>query len=398
MLKELGFEVSTSTFSATGPAEIESVFQIMATRRASLPFDIDGVVFKLDSVALQDKAGWSSRVPRWAIAYKFPPEEATTTLLDIDLQVGRTGAVTPVARLQPVFVGGVTVANATLHNADEIARLGVLIGDRVVVRRAGDVIPEIVRVVTESRTGSERAFVMPTACPVCGSAVHQEEDKAVHRCTGGLNCEAQRLFAITHFASRLALDIEGLGEGIVQKLLDADLVHRPSDLFSLEAEVVAKLEGMGKVSAKKLISRLAECRAPELNRFIYSLGIPNVGETTAKDLAKFFKTWSAFSQATQGQLMQVANLGPYHRGQRGELFCQCGKCSGSAKAGHASAAQGSPGERLSANLRGPDLCHHWHAVVAPRSLQGTHRGSRWQGLRLGVQEDVISSGGRRGGV
>lgn len=310
MLKELGFEVSTSTFSATGPAEIESVFQIMATRRASLPFDIDGVVFKLDSVALQDKAGWSSRVPRWAIAYKFPPEEATTTLLDIDLQVGRTGAVTPVARLQPVFVGGVTVANATLHNADEIARLGVLIGDRVVVRRAGDVIPEIVRVVTESRTGSERAFVMPTACPVCGSAVHQEEDKAVHRCTGGLNCEAQRLFAITHFASRLALDIEGLGEGIVQKLLDADLVHRPSDLFSLEAEVVAKLEGMGKVSAKKLISRLAECRAPELNRFIYSLGIPNVGETTAKDLAKFFKTWSAFSQATQGQLMQVANLGP----------------------------------------------------------------------------------------
>lgn len=310
MLKDLGFEVSTSTFSATGPAEIESVFQIMAARRASLPFDIDGVVFKLDSVALQDKAGWSSRVPRWAIAYKFPPEEATTTLLDIDLQVGRTGAVTPVARLQPVFVGGVTVANATLHNADEIARLGVLIGDRVVVRRAGDVIPEIVRVVTESRTGSERAFVMPTACPVCGSAVHQEEDKAVHRCTGGLNCEAQRLFAITHFASRLALDIEGLGEGIVQKLLDADLVHRPSDLFSLKAEVLAELEGMGKVSAKKLISRLAECRAPELNRFIYSLGIPNVGETTAKDLAKFFKTWSAFSQATQGQLLQVANLGP----------------------------------------------------------------------------------------
>ena len=276
MLKDLGFEVSTSTFSATGPAEIESVFQIMAARRASLPFDIDGVVFKLDSVALQDKAGWSSRVPRWAIAYKFPPEEATTTLLDIDLQVGRTGAVTPVARLQPVFVGGVTVANATLHNADEIARLGVLIGDRVVVRRAGDVIPEIVRVVMESRAGAERPFAMPTVCPVCGSAVHQEEDKAVHRCTGGLNCEAQRLFAITHFASRLAMDIEGLGEGIVQKLLDADLVHRPSDLFSLDAEVLAKLEGMGKVSAKKLTSRLAECRAPELNRFIYSLGIPNV--------------------------------------------------------------------------------------------------------------------------
>lgn len=310
LLQDLGFEVSTSTFTAKGPVEIESVFQLMAQRRASLPFEIDGVVFKLDDVALQEKAGWSSRVPRWAIAYKFPPEEATTRLVDIDVQVGRTGAVTPVGRLQPVFVGGVTVTNATLHNADEIARLGLLIGDQVVVRRAGDVIPEIVRVVLNVRTGNERPFTMPAVCPVCGSDVHQEEDKAVHRCTGGLNCEAQRLSAITHFASRLAMDIEGLGEGIVQKLLDAGLVHRPSDLFSLEADVLAKLEGMGKVSANKLLARLAECRHPELNRFIYALGIPNVGETTAKDLAKFFKSWSAFSSATREQLLQVFNLGP----------------------------------------------------------------------------------------
>ncbi len=310
LLTELGFEVSTSLFSATGPEEVEQVFQGMAQRRAGLPFDIDGVVFKLDDIELQEQAGWNTRVPRWAVAYKFPPEEAVTKLLGIDIQVGRTGPLTPVARLSPVFVGGVTVANATLHNLDEIERLGVLIGDDVIVRRAGDVIPEIVRVLAERRTGGETPFVMPSSCPVCGSAVHKEQDKAVHRCTGGLKCDAQRLFALTHFASRLAMDIEGLGEGIVQKLLDAGLVHRPSDLYGLQAAQVEVLEGMGKSSAAKLLKALAASVGPDLNRFIYALGIPGVGETTAKDLAKAFLTWQSFSTATEEALMQVPNLGP----------------------------------------------------------------------------------------
>ncbi len=317
-LRALGFEVSEMATRVEGPAGVQACYEHFARERDGLPFEIDGVVFKLDDVSHQERLGWNSRVPRWATAYKFPPQEAETTLVAIDIQVGRTGSLTPVARLEPVFVGGVTVSNATLHNQDEIRRLGVRIGDRVIVRRAGDVIPEIVRVARSLEESVD--FAMPAACPVCGSAVHREDDKAIHRCTGGLKCDAQKLFALTHFASRLAMDIEGLGEGVAQRLLDAGLVARPSDLYTLDASRVALLDGLGKSSAAKLVTRIAESVEPELNRFIYALGIPGVGESTAKELARQFGSWDDFSIATEEELLVVRDLGPITVGNIRSFF------------------------------------------------------------------------------
>lgn len=309
-MQALGFEVSDAVGVVQGLDGVQAMYDMLSELRPDMPFEIDGMVVKVDSLALQESIGWNTRTPKWAFAFKFPPEEATTTVRDITIQVGRSGVLTPVARLVPVFVGGVTVTNATLHNEDEIARLGLLIGDVVVVRRAGDVIPEIVRVESHRRTGAETAFQMPTNCPVCHAAVHREANKASHRCTGGLSCTAQRLFTITHFASRLAMDIEGLGEGIVQRLLDVELVRRPSDLFALKVADLSALEGFGMVSAKKLVKRITDCKAPDLHRFIYALGIPGVGETTAKDLARVSKSWEVFSSSDEGTLLQVDNLGP----------------------------------------------------------------------------------------
>lgn len=310
LLRECGFSASDEMAVVVGSAGIQSFYLALERKRSSMPFDIDGIVFKVNEIAQHDRLGWNSRVPRWAIAYKFPPEEAVTTLLGIDIQVGRTGPLTPVARLEPVFVGGVTVANVTLHNLDQIRRLDLRIGDKVVVRRAGDVIPEVVRVVPELRTSTAGQFEMPTECPVCGSHVHKEDDKAVYRCTGGLRCGAQRLFAITHFASRLALDIDGLGESRVQQLLEAGLVQRPSSLWMLSVAALADLDGWGKSSATKLVTAIQARKNPELNRFIYSLGIPGVGESTAKELARFFKTWAYFTHATEAALLAVPDLGP----------------------------------------------------------------------------------------
>lgn len=309
-LEDAGFTVSKEVAVVVGGAGMQSYFAAMERKRPTLAFDIDGIVFKVDDITTHDKLGWNSRVPRWAIAYKFPPEEAVTTLLGIDIQVGRTGPLTPVGRLEPVFVGGVTVSNVTLHNLDEIRRLDAHIGDKVVVRRAGDVIPEIVRVVTELRPAQVQAFEMPTSCPVCGSHVHKEEDKAVYRCTGGLKCGAQRLYAITHFASRLAMNIDGLGESRVQQLLEAGLLERPSGLWKLDVESLSALEGWGKSSATKLIAAVNATKHPELHRFIYSLGIPGVGESTAKELARFFKSWAYFTHANEAALLAVPDLGP----------------------------------------------------------------------------------------
>jgi DNA ligase (NAD+) len=309
LLKKMGFSVSEDVKLIKGKTAALEHFAAMEKRRPGIPFDIDGVVFKVNAVADQERLGWNSKVPRWAIAAKFEPEEATTLCQDIEIQVGRTGVLTPVARLEPVYVGGVTVTNSTLHNEDQVLRLGLMVGDRVVVRRAGDVIPELVRAIPELRTGAERAWSMPASCPVCGSAVHREEGEAAHRCTGGLKCDAQRLATLTHFGERDALDIEGMGEGVVQKLLDASLVHRPSDLFELTVEDVAKLPGMGKVSAKKLVDRIAATRDVDLNRFLFALGIPHVGESTAKDLAKRFRTWEAFASADFETLKTTPGVG-----------------------------------------------------------------------------------------
>ena len=309
-LRGLGFQVSAEACTVTGPDGLQAFFEAMLAKRASLPYDIDGIVFKIESLAQQRTLGWTSRTPRWAIAYKFPPEEVATIVQAIDVQVGRTGVLTPVARLKPVYVGGVTVTNATLHNQDEIDRLDIRVGDIVVVRRAGDVIPEIVRVLHEQRPEGLEPYRMPTECPECGSPVVREAEQVAVRCTGGLTCRAQRLRSIVHFAHRRAMDIEGLGELIVQKLMDAGLLERPSSLYELTAEDLLKVSGFAKASATKLISAIHASRGRELARFIFALGIPGVGETTAKDLARAFGTFEAFLEATKAQLLAIEGLGP----------------------------------------------------------------------------------------
>lgn len=314
-LGKLGFAVSADRTCVRGVAGVQSFFARMAEHRDTLAYEIDGIVFKLDDFALQQRLGWTARTPRWAIAYKFAPQEVTTTLTGIDVQVGRTGVLTPVARLTPVFVGGATVANATLHNQDEIDRLDARIGDTVVIRRAGDVIPQVVRVVLkdegERQAHEARArFTLPAACPVCGGAVERELEGVALRCTAGLACAAQRLFALTHYGSRKAMDIEGLGESTAKMLLDAELVRTPADLYGLVVEQLENLPRFGRKSAENLLAAIAGSRTPPLSRFIYALGIPTVGEQTGRDLAKAFGTIEAFRAATDEQLLAVPNLGP----------------------------------------------------------------------------------------
>lgn len=284
-------------------------YRKMGTARDSLAFDIDGVVYKVNDLALQQRIGYVARAPRFALAHKFPAQEATTQLLDIDVQVGRTGALTPVARLAPVVVGGVTVTNATLHNEDEIRRKGVMIGDWVNVRRAGDVIPEVVSVVTSRRPQDAREFVMPVVCPVCGSHVVRLPDEVVARCTGGLFCPAQRKQALWHFASRRALDIDGLGEKLIEQLVDEGLVNNPADLYRLGLLSLANLERMAEKSASNLLAAIEHSKHTTLARFIYALGIRHVGEQTAKDLARYFGTLEAMMTADESQLQQVPEVG-----------------------------------------------------------------------------------------
>jgi DNA ligase (NAD+) len=285
-------------------------YRELGAARAQLPFDIDGVVYKVNDIAQQQQLGFVSRAPRWAIAHKFPAEEATTTLLDIEVQVGRTGALTPVARLAPVFVGGATVTNATLHNEDEIRRKDVRIGDTVVVRRAGDVIPEVARVVIERRPRDAREFAMPKVCPVCGSHVARLEDEAAWRCTGGLFCPAQRKQALRHFASRRAMNIEGLGEKLVEQLVDAHIVSNPAALYKLGLLAVINLERMGEKSAVNLLAAIEHSKHTTLARFIFALGIRNVGEATAKDLARHFGSLDNLLAADLESLQQVHDVGP----------------------------------------------------------------------------------------
>lgn len=277
--------------------------------RQTLPFEIDGVVYKVNSMAEQAALGFISREPRWACAHKYPPQEAMTVVQGIDVQVGRTGKLTPVARLKPVFVGGVTISNATLHNEDFIADLDLKIGDTVVVRRAGDVIPEVVRVLTDRRTDLARSFVMPTHCPVCGSDTFRDEEEKDTRCTGGLFCPAQRKQALVHFAGRLALNIDGMGEKVIDALLAAELIHTPADLYELTVADVMQLERFGAKSAQNLIDAIDRSRETTLARFIYALGIRHVGESTARDLAQHFLTLDALMQADVEALLQVEDVG-----------------------------------------------------------------------------------------
>ncbi|MBY5947284.1 NAD-dependent DNA ligase LigA [Photobacterium rosenbergii] len=289
--------------------EVIAYHQEIGGKRESLPYEIDGVVIKVDDVAIQQRLGFVARAPRWAIAYKFPAQEELTTLKNVEFQVGRTGAITPVAKLEPVFVGGVTVSNATLHNADEIARLGVMVGDTVIIRRAGDVIPQIASVVESRRPADAKEIVFPEVCPVCESKVERVEGEAVARCSGGLFCQAQRKEALKHFVSRKAMDVDGCGEKIIEQLVDREMVATPADLFKLSAGVLTVLERMGPKSAQKLVDSLSSSKLTTLPRFLYSLGIREVGEATAANLAMYFGTLPDIEAATKEQLVEVQDVG-----------------------------------------------------------------------------------------
>jgi len=309
-LASWGLRVNPESAVVRGIEACEEYYQSLALRRDALAYDIDGIVFKVNELALQQRLGFVSRAPRWAIARKFPAQEEMTRLLDVEFQVGRTGAITPVARLEPVFVGGVTVSNATLHNSDEIERLGVQLGDTVVVRRAGDVIPQIVSVVTARRPADARTVVFPTLCPVCRSPIEREAGEAVLRCTGGLVCAAQQKAAIKHFASRRAMDISGLGDKLVEQLVDEGLVRTVAGLYALTREALLQLDRMGEKSADNLLSALVDSKQTTLPRFIFALGIREVGEATALSLARHFGDWDALVSASEDSLLEVEDVGP----------------------------------------------------------------------------------------
>jgi DNA ligase (NAD+) len=309
-LRHWGFKICPQSRVVEGADGCLDYYREMGALRPKLPYQIDGVVYKVDDLDLQRQLGFVSRAPRWAVAHKFPAEEALTTVRDIEFQVGRTGALTPVARLEPVFVGGVTVSNATLHNMDELTRKDVRVGDTVVIRRAGDVIPEVVSVLPERRVAGATLVTLPSVCPVCGSPVVREADQAVARCTGGRVCAAQRKEEIKHFASRRALDIQGLGDKLIEQLVDRDWVRTPADIFDLQGEQLATLERMGDKSAQKLQSAILASKRTTLPRFLYALGIRDVGEATALALAQYFGDIAALRQAGEDEIQRVPDVGP----------------------------------------------------------------------------------------
>ncbi|NUY56643.1 NAD-dependent DNA ligase LigA [Salinivibrio sp. EAGSL] len=321
-LKKWGLALSPEVKQVSGLEGVKAYYQDILARRDDLPYEIDGVVIKVDKIASQETLGFVARAPRWAIAYKFPAQEEITRLNDVEFQVGRTGAITPVAKLEPVFVGGVTVSNATLHNGDEIERLGVHIGDTVVIRRAGDVIPQVVGVVESRRPAQAKPIVFPDACPVCESVVTRIEGEAVARCTGGLICLAQRKEAIKHFASRKAMDIDGLGDKIVEQLIEKELIETPADLFTLTPGRVTQLDRMGPKSAQNLVDALDKAKATTLSRFIYALGIREVGEATAQNLALHFKTLDALRAANEEALIAVPDVGAIVAGHIVRFFAE----------------------------------------------------------------------------
>jgi DNA ligase (NAD+) len=308
-LSEWGLPINRLMETGSDAQGCIDYYASISEQRAQLSYEIDGIVFKVNDLSLQQSLGFVSRAPRWAIARKFPAQEEMTVLQDVEFQVGRTGAITPVARLKPVFVGGVTVSNATLHNADEIARLDVKVGDTVIIRRAGDVIPQVVSVVTSKRPEDARDIAFPTACPVCESQVEKHESEAVARCTGGLFCAAQRKEALKHFASRKALNIDGLGDKLVEQLVDANLVVTPADFFKLSVADLIGLERMAEKSASNLVLAIGTAKQTTFAKFLYALGIREVGEATAGNLAQHFKTLDAVKAADSESLIEVDDIG-----------------------------------------------------------------------------------------
>lgn len=308
-LKSIGIPVNPEIRLCNGADEVLGFYRDIQNKRSSLGYDIDGTVLKINDIALQNELGFISKAPRWAIAYKFPAQEELTLLNDVEFQVGRTGAITPVAKLEPVFVAGVTVSNATLHNGDEIERLNIAIGDTVVIRRAGDVIPQIIGVLHERRPDNAKPIIFPTNCPVCDSQIIRIEGEAVARCTGGLFCAAQRKEALKHFVSRKAMDIDGVGGKLIEQLVDRELIHTPADLFKLDLTTLTRLERMGAKSAENALNSLENAKSTTLDRFIFALGIREVGEATALNLANHFKTLDALKDANLEELQQVPDVG-----------------------------------------------------------------------------------------
>jgi DNA ligase (NAD+) len=321
-LRSWGFTVSPDVSMVKSIEDCWNYYQYILNKRSQLPFDIDGVVFKVNSGQLQQQLGFVSRAPRWAIAHKFPAQEEITQLLEVDFQVGRTGTITPVARLEPVFVGGVTVSNATLHNKDEIQRLGVCIGDSVIIRRAGDVIPQIVSVVLERRPANAKAIEFPKNCPACGSVLKEDKTDVAIRCAAGVSCSAQKKESIKHYASRQAMDIEGLGEKLVEQLVDAGLLNTSADIYNLSRKELAGLERMGEKSADNLIAAIQASKNTTLARFLYALGIREVGQATAVNLANYFKTVQSLQRATAEDLQKVPDIGPVVAGFIAEFFAE----------------------------------------------------------------------------
>ncbi len=310
LLKSLGFRICPESDVVVGAQGLLEYFQKIGQQRLQLPYDIDGVVYKLNTIADQEKLGFVSRAPRWAIAHKFPAQEEITELVDVEFQVGRTGALTPVARLKPVYVGGVTVSNATLHNIDEIARLDLRIGDTVIVRRAGDVIPQVAGVVMERRTVEAKKIATPTHCPVCNAETVREEGFAAIRCSAGISCPAQRVEALKHFAHRRAMDIDGLGDKLIEQLVEKDLLKSPADIYTLRENVLADLDRMGEKSAQKIIQAIEKSKSTTLGRFIFALGIRDVGEVMAHTLANEFGDLTTLMAADEARLMQINDVGP----------------------------------------------------------------------------------------
>jgi len=308
---ELGLPVCAERAVVKGAAGLLEFYKAVGQKRPGLPYEIDGVVYKVNRTEQQQQLGFVSRAPRYAIAHKFPAEEALTTVQGIEVQVGRTGAITPVARLAPVLVGGVTVTNATLHNEDEVRRKDIQIGDTVIVRRAGDVIPEVVAYVPEKRPADAQAFVMPTHCPVCNSPIVKLEDEAIARCSGGwVKCAAQRKGGLLHFVSRRAMDVEGLGDQLVEQLVDKHIITTAADLYKLGFRALAELDRMADKSAQNVLAALEKSKSTTLARLIYALGIRHVGEATAKELARHFGNLEALLHASEEQLLEVADIGP----------------------------------------------------------------------------------------
>jgi DNA ligase (NAD+) len=311
-LSEWGFRTNDLMQRVTGAQGCIAYYEMLNEKRPDLSYDIDGIVYKVDLIALQNQLGFIARAPRWAIARKFPAQEEMTQVLGIDFQVGRTGAITPVARLEPVFVGGVTVSNATLHNKDEIARLGVQVNDYVIIHRAGDVIPKVVQVVVEKRPENAFEVAFPNTCPICGSDVERVEGEAVIRCTGGLVCGAQLKESLKHFVSRKAMDIDGLGDKLIEQLVDQEMVKTPVDIFTLheKKEALLEMERMGQKSVEKLLNSIEQAKKTQFNRFIYSLGIREVGEATARALTNYFNELDDLLVADQDTLVEVDDVGP----------------------------------------------------------------------------------------